>query len=262
MFNKKIVLLTVATIVLVLLASAFGCSKEVKITGLSQLEGKQFAVPTGTIADQLVLSKFPDARFQYYNSILDACMAVKASKADVAAYDEPILKNIAAKNQGLIVLPDMITIDNYGFAVSPDANELKNSIDAVITDLKNNGTYEEMLKRWLPKEGNPAVMPEIALSGNKGTLRFGTAAKTEPFSFVDGNQKIVGLDIELATYVAQKLDMQLEVINMDFGEMIPALIADKVDMIGACITISEERAKVVLFSEPYYTGGIAALVRE
>ena len=119
-----------------------------------------------------------------------------------------------------------------------------------------------MLKRWLPKEGNPAVMPEIVLTGNKGTLRFGTAAVTEPFSFMDENQNIVGLDIELATYVAQKLDMQLEVINMDFGGMIPALIGNKVDVIGACITISEERAKEVLFSESYYTGGIAALVRE
>jgi polar amino acid transport system substrate-binding protein len=49
---------------------------------------------------------------------------------------------------------------------------------------------------------------------------------------------------------------------MDFGAMIPALISGKVDMIGACITITEERAKSVLFSAPYYTGGIAALVKE
>ncbi len=44
--------------------------------------------------------------------------------------------------------------------------------------------------------------------------------------------------------------------------MIPALMAGKVDMIGACITITEERKKSVLFSEPYYTGGISALVRQ
>jgi polar amino acid transport system substrate-binding protein len=49
---------------------------------------------------------------------------------------------------------------------------------------------------------------------------------------------------------------------MDFGAMIPALLSGKVDMIAACITITDERAKKVLFSEPYYTGGIAALVKE
>jgi polar amino acid transport system substrate-binding protein len=56
--------------------------------------------------------------------------------------------------------------------------------------------------------------------------------------------------------------MKLEVVNMEFGAMIPALLSGKVDMIAACITITEERAKKVLFSEPYYVGGIAALVKE
>jgi polar amino acid transport system substrate-binding protein len=72
----------------------------------------------------------------------------------------------------------------------------------------------------------------------------------------------VGFDIELASYVAQKLGMKIEIVNMDFGEMIPALTTGKVDMIGACITISDERSKSVLFSEAYYKGGIAALVKK
>ena len=93
-------------------------------------------------------------------------------------------------------------------------------------------------------------------------LRLGTAAVTEPFSFIDGSQQVVGFDIELARRVAQKQGKTLEVMNMDFGAMIPALLAGKVDMIGACITVTEERAKKVLFSESYYTGGIAALVRQ
>lgn len=104
-------------------------------------------------------------------------------------------------------------------------------------------------------------MPEIALSGGAGVLRLGTASVTEPFSFVDGSQRVVGFDIELARRVAQQQGKTLEVVNMDFGALIPALISGKVDMIAACITITEERAQKVLFSEPYYTGGIAALVR-
>lgn len=239
-----------------------GCSKREKVAQLQQLDGKEFAVPTGTVADKLVLSKFPNAKFKYFNSVLDAALAVKAGKADAAAYDEPILKNIAAKNSGLTVLPEMITKDNYGFAVQLDKQELKKNIDAVVAELKKNGTYDAMLQRWLPKSGNPAPMPEIKLTGAKGVLKLGTASVTEPFSFIDGSQKVVGLDIELARYVAQKLDMTLEVVNMDFGAMIPALISGKVDMIGACITITDERAKKVLFSEPYYSGGIAALVKE
>lgn len=244
-------------------AAAFtGCSKREKITDLTQLKGKEFAIPTGTVADKLVLSKIPDAKFKYFQSVIDACMAVKAGKADAAAYDEPILRNIAAKNPGLTVLSDMITVDNYGFAVQPGNNELKNTVDSVIAKLKSDGGYEAMMNRWLPKKGTPEPMPVINTDGKNGTFRFGTSAITEPFSFMDGSQKIVGLDIEIASLVAQKLGKKLEIVNMDFGAMIPALIANKVDMIGACITITEERAKSVLFSVPYYTGGIAALVKE
>ena len=239
-----------------------GCSKREKITNLQQLEGKEFAVPTGTAADKLVLSKFPQAKFKYFNSVLDAALAVKAGKADAAAYDEPILKNIAAKNNGLTVLPEMITHDNYGFAVQLDQQELKKVIDLVVSELRKNGGYDAMRQRWLPKSGNPAPMPDIPSGGGKGVLKLGTAAVTEPFSFVDGSQNVVGFDIELARLIAQKLDKKLEVVNMDFGAMIPALLSGKVDMIAACITITDERAKKVLFSEPYYTGGIAALVKE
>ncbi len=239
-----------------------GCGERAKVTNLSQLEGKVFAVPTGTVADQLVMTKFPKAKFLYYNSVFDACLAVKAGKADAAAYDKPILKNIAAKNSGLVLLPDMITTDQYGFAVHPDKKDLKVAMDETIAELKKNGTYDAMLKRWLPDKGEPAAMPDIPLTGKKGVLRFGTSAVTEPFSFVDGKQKIVGFDIEMARYIARKLDRQLEVVNMDFGGMIPALKAGKVDMIGACITITDERARSVLFSQPYYTGGIAALVKQ
>jgi len=241
---------------------SLGCSKREKISKLQQLEGKEFAIPTGTVADKLVLSKFPHATFKYFNSTLDAALAVKAGKADAVAYDQPILKNIAAKTGGLTVLPEMITTDNYGFAVPQDKQELKKNMDLVISELRKNGVYDAMLQRWLPPSGNPAAMPEIASSGRKGVLKLGTAAITEPFAFVDGSRNIVGLDIELARYMAQKLEMKLEVVNMDFGALIPALISGKVDMIAACITITDERKKKVLFSEPYYTGGIAALVKE
>ena len=248
---------------LLALSILFGlsCTKRQSISNLAQLAGKEFALPTGTMADKLVLSRFPDAKFQYYNSVMDACLAVVTGKADAAAYDEPILRNIAAKNPGMKVLEEMITTDQYGYAVHRGNFTLKKQIDTVLVNLKASGAYQRMIDRWLPRQGAPQPMPKFSF-GNNGVLRLGTAAVTEPFSFVDENQNVVGLDIEIASLVAQQIGARLEVVNMDFGAMIPALISGKVDMIGACITISEERAKSVLFSMPYYTGGIAALVKE
>ncbi len=251
------------TLVCVLMLFLFsGCAQPEKIADLSELSQKTFAVPTGTVADQLVLSRFPDAEFQYYQTVLDCAMAVKSRKADAVAYDEPLLRNIAAKNPGLIVLEEMITIDEYGFAVRPEDTALQEAINAVLFSITESGTYEDMLARWLPKTGSPGPMPEIFFSGNKEKLIFGTAAVTEPFSFVGAHQQIIGFDIELISYVAQALGKDLVVVDYEFGGLIPALLSKKVDVIGACITITEEREKQILFSSPYYTGGIAALVRQ
>ena len=247
-------------LVLSVTLAAAGCSNKA-ITSIDPLEGKVFAVPSGTVADQLVLSRLPKAKFKYFPSALDACMAVKRGEADAAAYDQPILRNIAAKNQGLVVLAEMITVDDYGFAVALDNQQLKTTIDQVVAALKSDGTYDKLLKSWLPDKGAPVETEPLQLPGANGTLKFGTAAITEPFSFLDANGNIVGFDIDLANYVAQKLGMRIQVVNMDFGQLIPAVAAGEVDMIGACITITQERAKTVLFSAPYYQGGIAALVR-
>lgn len=262
-FHPKTVKRILHLLVLVGIFSLIACVKtETRITKLSMLKGgKTFACATGTVADQFVFQRFPDAKIEYYNTVLDCALAVKSGKADAAIYDLPILKNIAGKNEGLLVLSELLSEDKYGFAVQKHRTGLKITMDEVLTEIKLNGTYNDMLKRWLPNKGNPAPMPDIKLTGNKGVLKFGTAAVMEPMTFVDTNGKVVGFDVEFASYIARKLDKQLEIINMEFGALLPALISDKVDMIGAGLSITEERAKKVLFSECYYPNGLAAVVK-
>jgi polar amino acid transport system substrate-binding protein len=251
-------------VLLLIVLSLGGCGeKESSITSLKMLEGgKTFAVPTGTAADQFVKKKFPDAAIEYYNSVMDCALAVKDGKADAAVYDLPVLKNIAAKNEGLLVLPELLFDDQYGFAVRLQDTLLKKAMDDVLDELKSNGTYDEMSKRWFPEKGNPGPMPELKFDDANGVLKFGTAAISEPMSYYDGQKNVVGFDIEFASYIAKKLGKRLEVVDMEFGAMIPALIAGKVDMIGAGLSITEERAKSVLFSRSYYKSGLAAMVED
>lgn len=256
MKNKCLLLLLSITLLLA------GCDRKVAhYENLKQLEGgKTFAVPTGTAADQFVLKRFPDARIVYYNTVLDCALAVKGGKADAAVYDKPVLKNIAAKNEGLIVLDELLLPDNYGFAVDKQNTSLKAAMDEVLAKLKSNGTYDDMLVRWFPAKGGPAPMPEISFEGAEGVLLFGTSAYTEPMSYFSSDQKIAGFDIEFAQHIAKHLNKKLEIVNMEFGAMLPALISGKVEMVGAGLSITEERAKSVLFSESYYESGLAALV--
>lgn len=232
------------------------------ITEVDQLEGAVFAIPTGTMLEELVNSRLPQATFAHYVTPLDAAIAVQIGKEMATAGDYPAMKTIVAQTEGLKLLPEMLTNDEYGMAVALGNYSLKNSLDSLVQALRADGRYDDLCSRWFPDKGFAAPMPVIDFGDATEVIRMGTSATSEPFAFYDDKRELVGFDIELASLLAQSLGKKLVVSNMDFGGLIPSLTAKKVDIIAACITISEERAKSVLFSEPYYFGGISAVIRD
>ncbi len=95
----------------------------------------------------------------------------------------------------------------------------------------------------------------------RGYLVVGTSADFPPFEFVAENGTIMGFDIDIAKEIAKKLGVELKVVDMDFDALIPALQDGKIDLIIAGMSITEERKKVVDFSEPYFEADQAILVR-
>jgi len=87
-------------------------------------------------------------------------------------------------------------------------------------------------------------------------LTMGTSADYKPFEFHDtsgGTDKIVGFDIDIAQRLAQELGFQLEIKDMDFNGLIPALQGGRVDFVMAGMTPTPERRKNIDFSDIYYT---------
>ncbi len=93
------------------------------------------------------------------------------------------------------------------------------------------------------------------------TLTMGTNASFPPYEFYE-DQKIVGIDAEIAQAIADKLGMQLEIADMEFKAIIPAVTEGKIDFGMAGMTVTEERLQSVNFSETYATGIQAVIVKE
>ncbi|SPT70732.1 basic amino acid ABC transporter substrate-binding protein [Anaerobiospirillum thomasii] len=95
-------------------------------------------------------------------------------------------------------------------------------------------------------------------------LKVGTEGTYAPFEFVDINNKgqLIGYDIDIMAAVAKDLGMELEVVNMPFDGLIPALMTQQIDAIAAAMSITEDRAKKVTFSDPYYKSGLSIIVRK
>ena len=94
-------------------------------------------------------------------------------------------------------------------------------------------------------------------------LRVGTEPTFAPFEFMDTQtREFVGYDIDLIRAVADKAGYDIEVVNMGFDALIPALGMGVVDVVAAGVTITEERSKRVDFTAPYYKAGLSMLVRK
>lgn len=89
-----------------------------------------------------------------------------------------------------------------------------------------------------------------------GKIVMGTCADYPPYEFhvlKDGKDEISGFDIEIAKQIASDLGVELEIKDMKFEGLLPALKAGKVDFIASGMSATEERKKSVDFSNPYYT---------
>ena len=98
-----------------------------------------------------------------------------------------------------------------------------------------------------------------------GKLVVGMSADYAPYEFhyIDENGKDVigGFDVDIANEIANKIGVNLVIQEMDFDALVSALPAGKVDLVISGMNPTEERAKVVDFSEVYYNSKHGILVR-
>ena len=107
------------------------------------------------------------------------------------------------------------------------------------------------------------VLSLAACGGSKEekTLTMATNAYFPPYEYYE-NDKIVGIDAEVAAVIAEKLGMELVIEDMDFGSIIAAVQTGKCDMGMAGMTVTEERLESVNFSDVYAVGVQVVIVNE
>lgn len=93
-------------------------------------------------------------------------------------------------------------------------------------------------------------------------LRMGTNAAFPPYEFVDENNEVAGIDAEIAAAIADKIGMKLEITDMAFESLIPALKGGTIDIVLAGMTVDPERAESVDFTDSYATGVQVIIVPE
>ena len=100
-------------------------------------------------------------------------------------------------------------------------------------------------------------------SGEDGgnTYTVGTDTTYPPFEFEEGG-KYKGIDIDIIDAIAEEEGFEIELKPMDFGGIIPAILADQLDVAIAGMSITDDRKEKVDFSDPYFDAGLTLVVSE
>ncbi len=107
-------------------------------------------------------------------------------------------------------------------------------------------------------EAAPAALTTV----NAGKLTMSTNAAFPPYEMTTDSGEFEGIDIDVAAAIAEKLGLELQVDDMDFDAALLAAQNGKSDMVMAGVTVTDERLKVMDFSDTYAEGIQSIIVPE
>ena len=154
-----------------------------------------------------------------------------------------------------------LTNEEYAFGVDKDQPELLEEVNAFIADIKSDGTLEEILNKYF-EGGTPEAVVSAELDTSKDQLVVATNAAFEPFEYTlsTGNE-YYGVDMELAQLLAERLDKELVIQNMNFDAVCLSVGQHQCDIAMAGLTVSPTREEYVQFSDSYYNASQVLIAR-
>lgn len=262
--KKKLLILQA----IIMMLAATGCSAEDKgksVESVDDLPGATIGVQLGTTGD-IYASDYEAPEYgstvERFNKITDAVQALKQSKIDcVIADEQPAIASIETE-PGLVILDEPFALEEYAMVVAKDNDELLANINEALVQLKDDGTLDSIIANYIgddTKGKTPYVSPEGTTYEN-GTLVVATNAAFKPYEYYDGNE-VVGIDIDIIRAIGDILHMDIEIEDIEFDAIISAVSSHKADVGIAGMTMTQERAKSINFSDSYVTSKQVMIVR-
>jgi ABC-type amino acid transport substrate-binding protein len=183
---------------------------------------------------------------------------LRTGGSDANFSDFPVAAEDAAQSDGdLEVVEPQIDPEPYGVGMRKTSTELNDVITDAVQAIRDSGKYDEVLAKWdleavaLQPTGEEAPAA-IDISGvpelQDGVLNVGSDIAYAPFEFFqEGTEIADGLDVDMATAIAEVLGVEAEFINTGWDGIIPALQTEDFDVIMSAMTITEERSEEIDF---------------
>jgi polar amino acid transport system substrate-binding protein len=212
----------------------------------------------GSAHESFVTRDWPGAQVLTYQTTPDVVLAVRTGKVDAGISDTDPLRTVLDESPELAMFGEPVLRFDLGVGFSKQSAALRSRFNDFLRKLEADGTLPDMRRRWI--EGRGRTMPELGPAPGGDVLVVGTAAEGLPFEAIVDNQ-LVGFDIEMMERFGREIGRPVRFDNLVFGSLVAGVASGKVDAIAASIFVTEERKKLIDFSDAYYqaTSSVFAL---
>ena len=166
----------------------------------------------------------------------------------------------AKKDEVKVLKTIYLTEESYAFAINKNDTALKESVDEIINEMKEDGSLNTLIDSYFNGTSTFTYQNKTN-TPQAGDFIMATNAYFPPFEYYQGD-KFTGVDVEIASIIATKLNKTLFVKDMEFDSIIPE-VQNGTGVIGmAGMTVTEKRLTQVNFAESYYTSAQVVTVQK
>ena len=235
------------------------------IESLADLEGKTIGVQTGTTGETYANENKPEgAEVKSFSDTDGLFGALESGDIDAILQDLPVNAGRVSEDDSVAVVETYKTDEQYGFAVEKGSDALADW-DQALQDVRDDGTYDLIYDKYFPTDGAEAGPgPEASDVEGSTTFRVCSDIPYAPMEFEGEGPRglaYTGFDIDLLDAMAATLDANLEILDVEFDGILGNLAGGTCDIVASSLTITEERAQEVDFTEPYFDADQSLLVK-
>ena len=196
-----------------------------------------------------------------YDTFALAANDMKNGNADYVFVDKTTGNALCKEISGIKLIDIALSSENYGIGIDPGQTDLKTQIDNILTS--KAAEIEAIKDKYMNGEEAMYVGVTSAtkdVNNTAGQLVVASNAEFAPWEYKEGNM-FYGIDMEIAQLIADELNLELVIDDMEFDMVVGAVGKQGVDIAMSGITITAERMDVINFSIPYYTEAIVAVCK-
>ena len=225
----------------------------------SQFKGENIGLEYGSYYSSLNEEYFPKSKIILKKSFYDLYYLLLMKEIDGFMIDEIIAQyyQIIINNKLSYYHLD-IEDDDIGFGFQKNANgeALLNEFNEFVSTLNLNSLYQ----KWYVVDTSKLTIDKNLNSDDK-LINVALNLELKPICFIEGNEA-KGFETEIIYRFAKAKRFNVKIINVNSAERISYLEEGKADISGGVLSITEERKKIINFSNPVYTTGVALSIRK